>query len=106
MTEPLVRRIPFAKIVIILASIFGVALGLCGVTAFAAGAMRGSAGNFLPIFGIIELAAILLSAIGLVFTVILWVIMSAVGNFSSENSDPPTILDSSQPGPDHADDHQ
>ena len=83
MTEPLAQRIPFTKIVIILASIFGVALGLCGITAFAAGAIPGSSGNFLFTFGIIELAVILLSSIGLVLTLILWVIVSIIGRSAS-----------------------
>lgn len=85
MTEPLAQRIPFAKIVIILACTFGLGIGLCGITAFAAGAMHGSRStqNLLAILGIIDAGLILLSALGLVVTVLLWIIFSLTGRSSS-----------------------
>ena len=97
MTEPLAQRIPFAKIVIILACTFGLGIGLCGITAFAAGAMHGSRSseNFLAVLGIIDAALILLSAVGLVVSVIAWVVFSLTGRSGSNQTDPQTLFDSS-----------
>lgn len=84
MTEPLVRRIPFVKIVIILAVTFGIGFGMCGLSVFVAGAMHNSrsSGNALAILMIVDAAVILLSAIGLVVTILLWVILSLTSRAS------------------------
>ena len=108
MTEPLVRRIPFTKIVVILAVTFGIGFGMCGLSAFVAGAMHSSrsAGNFLAIVMIIDAGVIVLSAIGLVLTVIVWVILSIIGRSSVNQSAPPTLNDSPHRDSNKPDDHQ
>jgi hypothetical protein len=86
--KPLVERIPFAKIVAVLAIVFGISLGLCGVTYVAAVAAKG--GDFVVIFGVIELAGMALSAAGLVLTLIVWVILAIAANFTRESSGEPS----------------
>jgi hypothetical protein len=86
MSDRLIDRINFAKIVTVLAIVFGVSLGLCGVTAALASQMRGS-GDFLLPMGIIELIAMGLSAVALVVTVVVWVIASIVGGPGSGSAD-------------------
>lgn len=92
MSRSLVDSIPFARIVIVLASAFGISLGLCGITAFAGGALHGN-GNLAMTFGIIELIVMALSAVALVVTVIAWVILGAIGGFSRKASDPQKLFD-------------
>jgi hypothetical protein len=92
MNERLVDRIPFAKIITVLAIIFGVSLGLCGVTAMFASRMRTNS-NFLVSFGMIELVGILGSAAGLVGTTALWVVLTAVGSFGGSRSESQRIFD-------------
>lgn len=72
----LLERINFPKVVTILAITFGVALGACGLTGIAA--TRGG-NDALMSLAFIELAVILLSAVGLVLTVVVWIIASAFG---------------------------
>jgi hypothetical protein len=73
MDEPLVDRVNFAKIVTVLAIVFGISVGMCGLTAvFSARSPGGE--SMAVVFGIIELVAMGLSALGLVVTVIVWVI--------------------------------
>jgi sugar phosphate permease len=78
MSERMVDRINFAKIVTVLAIVFGISLGLCGVTAALSSTMRGGA-SVLVFFGIVELIAMACSAVGLVVTVIVWVLASMFG---------------------------
>jgi hypothetical protein len=95
MSQPLVDRIPFAKIVVALAVAFGLGLGLCGLDFFLL--LRGSqthtqAFGVGPV-GVASLTVLILSAIGLVVTIILWVVMAMVASFSRKNSEPPQLLD-------------
>ena len=75
MDEPLVDRVNFAKVITVLAVTFGISLGLCGLTAVLSSQTRGS-GTVLIFIGILELIVIGLSALGLVVTVIVWVVAS------------------------------
>jgi hypothetical protein len=97
MSKPLVDRIPFAKIMIVLVIVFGVSLGLCGVSAALgiAGSshMRNSGGQLLGFSFVIEIIAIVLSSVGLVVTVIAWVILSIAGNSSRNDPAPRQLLD-------------
>jgi hypothetical protein len=103
MPTPLADRFPFAKIVTILAIVSGISLGLCGLNwvLISAGSHLGSQREFnfggpvLGILGIVELAVILLSALGLVLTVIVWLIATAVGNFVPHSNDPQKLFDDS-----------
>lgn len=85
MSEKRSKGFPFSKIVVVLACTFGVGLGLCGLNAVlsVSGAAMGGVGSFIAplrgIVGIVSLAAMVLSALGLVSTVIAWVVAEAFG---------------------------
>ena len=83
MSERLVDRVNFAKVVTVLAILFGISLGLCGVTFAIANSVRGGGGDFLLPMGILEIVVMACSAIGLVITVIVWVIASIFGGAGS-----------------------
>jgi hypothetical protein len=89
MSERLVDRVPFAKIVIGLAVVFFVSLGLCGITF-----VLSSGGHYgLASLAILELLAMALSAAGLLLTVIVWVTLIAVGSFGEKVSQPQKLFD-------------
>ncbi|HEU5352663.1 MAG TPA: hypothetical protein VFU55_13810 [Terracidiphilus sp.] len=90
----LLEHINFSKIVVILASTFGVALGACGLTALVSRGINDN-GQFLSYFGLLELAVMILSSIGLVLTIIIWVIASIFGNRGGSDSEPIRIFDNS-----------
>lgn len=73
----LLEHVNFPKIVIVLSVTFGVALGACGLTAVVGDT---KAGAFLVPFGIVELGIMVLSAVGLVLTAIVWIVVAAIGN--------------------------
>ena len=79
----LLERINFPKVIAILAITFVVAVGACGLTALSAN----SAGSLAVPLGLIELAAIILSAIGLVVILILWVITAIMRGNSTPSPD-------------------
>jgi len=91
MSERLVDRIPFAKIVTVLAIVFGVSLGLCGVTFFLSSAGNNASGIFVGL-GILELTAIALSFAGLVLTLVMLVTLSIFGRFSGKVSQPQKLF--------------
>lgn len=90
----LFESINFPKTITILAAIFGVSLGLCGLTWFLSttGTRFNSIGGALFGLGMIELVAILVSAVGLVIMTILWVISAAVGD-RGKSTDPQKLFD-------------
>jgi hypothetical protein len=91
----LFENVNFPKTITILAAVFGISLGLCGLTAFLSSiSTRLNAGGALVGLGMIELAAILLSAVGLVIMTILWIISAAMGSFG-KSTDPQKLFDSS-----------
>lgn len=92
MSEPLLDRIPFAKIVTVLAIVFGVSLGLCGVT-FLVSSGGSSGAGFLIGLGVVELAAMGLSAAGLILTIVVWVTLAAVRSFGGKVSQPQKLFD-------------
>ncbi len=94
MPHPL-ERLNFPKIIAVLASVLGISIGLCGLTAWLSslGPANGSA-TPLIFLGFLELAAILLSAVGLVIMTILWFISKALGNFG-KSDDPQKLFDDS-----------
>ncbi len=96
MEKPLVDRIPFPKIVTVLAVAFGVGLGLCGLSAALTigGAQRNSfLVSILMSAGVLELIVIAVSGVGLVATTIAWVVLSVVGSFSRGDSEPQRLFD-------------
>jgi hypothetical protein len=96
MNRPLVDRIPFAKIVTVLAIIFGIALGLCGLNGVLMAIIKSNEEFGAPLLvttGIVEIGGMLLSGVCLVLTVIAWVILSAVGSFSRSGAEPQKLFD-------------
>lgn len=84
MSKPLVDRIPFAKILIGLAIIFGLSLGLCGlgmVVVWNGKSVSGGVGNLLNKAAGYEVLAMVLSAGGILATGILWVVLNLVSSF-------------------------
>lgn len=73
----LLEHVNFPKIVTVLAITFGVALGACGLTALTSST---KAAQYLLPFGLVELAVMALSALGLVLTVFVWLVAAAIGN--------------------------
>lgn len=88
----LLERINFPKVVTVLAITFGVAIGACGLTAL--GSAKGG-GNYLVTLGLIELAVILLSALGLIVTVIVWIVASLLGQTGYKGSEPQRLFNDS-----------
>jgi hypothetical protein len=75
MSNRLIDRIPFTKILTVLASVFGISLGLCGLTAIS----PSGGGGFLIAMGTLELAAMVLSAVGLIIVALVYVTLSIFG---------------------------
>jgi hypothetical protein len=95
MNERLIDRIPFAKIVTVLATVFGISLGLCGVTfvlSVGGARNRGGIGGFFVGLGILELVAIVLSAALLALTLVVLVTLSIFGSFSGKVSQPQKLF--------------
>lgn len=90
----LLDHINFAKVAIVLAIVFVIALGLCGVTGYI-GSRPGASGATLP-FGIVELAAMILSAAGLVLTLVAWVIVSILRVFGYKEQEPQRLFDNKE----------
>ncbi|HEX8811134.1 MAG TPA: hypothetical protein VF742_03990 [Terracidiphilus sp.] len=89
----LFEGINFPKVITILAAIFGVSLGLCGLTAILSNTRLGQGGMLFGL-GMIELATIILSAVGLVIMTILWVVSAAFGSFGT-SADSQKLFDDS-----------
>jgi hypothetical protein len=102
---------PFAKIVTLLASAFGIALGLCGLNLLLLqlGVDRGGHENYfggpiLGTLGLIEFGVMLISGPLIIITVIAWVISGLVKNrggpqrlFDNSGSDPEKEDDRNKP---------
>ena len=87
----LLEHINFAKVAIVLALVFVVALGLCGLTGYI-GSKPGASGATLPL-GILELVAMILSAVGLMVTLVAWVIVSILRTFGYKEHEPQRLFD-------------
>jgi hypothetical protein len=94
---PLTERVNFARIVTVLAATFGIALGLCGVTAaiavVGAAVNQGGLAGMLMFLGYAELAVMILSGAAMVVVVALWIIASFLGNFNHRNADPVRLFE-------------
>jgi uncharacterized membrane protein len=96
MSGRMVDRIPFAKIIAVLATVFGISLGLCGVTFFLSmGGVRGRGGfgGFFVGLGVLELIAIVASAALLVLTLVVVVTLHISGSFSGKVSQPQKLFE-------------
>ncbi|HEV2213879.1 MAG TPA: hypothetical protein VGR64_01240 [Terracidiphilus sp.] len=96
----LLERINFSKLVVILASTFGIALGACGLTALVSGSMGGD-GKLLFTLGFAELAVMILSAAGLVLTVIVWIVVSMIGDRGGDGDESTRIFKDPSDGDKH-----
>lgn len=93
MSERLIDRIPFAKIIAVLATVFGISLGLCGVTfVLTMGGKGGFIGEFFIGLGVLELIAIVASAVLLVLTLIVFVTLWVFSSFSEKVSQPQKLF--------------
>lgn len=93
--SPWADRSVFAKIVTVLAIAFGIGLGLCGLDYLLAAKGIGKSTEEFgvgPIDGL-SLAVMLLSALGLVLTVVVWVLSAIVGSFRTGGSNPQRLFD-------------
>jgi hypothetical protein len=90
-----VKRIRFAKIVVVLAVAFCLGVGLCGIDDAFMARFRSSSQEFGPnsIVGGIGAWAIVLSAAGLVVTCVLWVALSLLGGSSDKGTEPQRLFD-------------
>ncbi|MGA9070131.1 MAG: hypothetical protein WB424_07745 [Terracidiphilus sp.] len=91
MSERLIDRIPFAKIIAVLATVFGISLGLCGIT-FVVSLGGGRSGEFFLGLGMLELIAIVLSAVLLVLTLIVFVTLLIFRGVSKKVSQPQKLF--------------
>lgn len=89
----LLEHIDFPKVVTILAVVFGISLGACGITAFAGSHDRG---NYLLPLGMAELAVIALSAVALVVAVIVWIVVEVIGDRSAGGPGTIRLFDESE----------
>jgi amino acid transporter len=92
MSKPLVDRIPFAKILVVLAVVFVLSLGTCGLTASLSSSSHSQQNGYVVVM-IAGLAGTLLSGLGVLVTTIIWVIMSVAASSSRKNSAPQRLLD-------------
>ena len=87
MSNPLVDRIPFVKILIVLAIVFGISLGLCGLTGMSVmqgGKMSTGLQRILGETVVWDMLGMVLSAAGIVLTVIAWVVLTVVSRLNSK----------------------
>jgi len=93
MTKPLVNRIPFAKIVIGLVIVFILSLGLCGVSVVVAlqPGMPHRWARLVNQAAGLDMVVLVLSAFGLVVTVIAWVVLAIVRSSVRKVSQPQNL---------------
>jgi hypothetical protein len=89
------ERVNFSRIVVVLAITFGIALGLCGLNFLAVSRLsgRGGAGSLLMTTAWFELAAMILSAVGLVLCLVGWGVRSIIGTMRHGRSTPQRLFD-------------
>jgi hypothetical protein len=73
MPRPL-SHINFPKVITVLAVIFGIGLGTCGLAALAGNS------NFALPLGMVALIAMVLSFVGIVVMAIIWAVVQAIGD--------------------------
>jgi hypothetical protein len=76
----------------VLAIVFGISLGLCGVTFLASSGESSGTGFFMSL-GVLELAAMGLSAVGLIVTVVVWVTLAVIASFQEAKPRPQKLID-------------
>jgi len=88
MTDPTPKRFPFAKVVIVMVVCFLVGLGLCGLDFVLGSNGYGQHEEFSvgPLDGV-SLIVMVLSAAGLVLSLLVWALAAMVGGISSSGKD-------------------
>jgi hypothetical protein len=81
----------FAKAFVILVAVFIIASGMCGLQWVIVAHSQGD-GTFLIGLGVIELAAMALSAIGIVAVLLLWIASAIYKRIASPEADDPKSL--------------
>lgn len=97
MNKPLVDRIPFGKIVAVLAACLGIGLGLCGINLFISSHSAGESGRAFglrPLFGFSSLLVVL-SVLGLTIALIMWALLAIAGNLTRSGSEPQGLFEKS-----------
>jgi len=95
----MLERVNFPKVITVLAIVFGIALGSCGITAMIAlgGAGRSQGfGPALAVLGYGELLVMILSAVGLVVVAAVWIVASITGSFHRGRSEPQRLFESEE----------
>ena len=89
------KRISFAKVVVVLAVVFVLGLGLCGLDATVLARFRSHYQEFGPntFVGTIGAWTLVLSALGLVVTIIAWVLSAVVSGVSRKDDAPQKLFD-------------
>ncbi len=96
MREPPSDGFPFSKVVVFFACMFGISLGLCGLSAILPQWGSNPREEFsVGAIGVISGIGIVISAFGLTLTTIAWVISSIVGGFGRKYSGPQRLFDNS-----------
>jgi hypothetical protein len=90
MRERLVDRIPFAKIMLVLAAALILSLGSCGLSFYFASAPLRDASSALALIGLVGFLG---SLAGLVLTCLAWVILAIVGASGQKVSQPQNLFD-------------
>jgi hypothetical protein len=93
--ESPIQRISFAKVVTVFAVLFGLGVGLCGLDYLLAAKGIGKSTEEFgvgPLDGV-SLVVMILSAFGLVITVIAWIIAAVVGVSVKKVSQPEKLFD-------------
>jgi hypothetical protein len=82
MPKPLVDRIPFVKIITILAVTFSIGLGLCGLTyALNTAGVAKYNGSFYPdLLGLLSLVVMVVSFLGLIVASLAYGVLSSLGS--------------------------
>jgi hypothetical protein len=89
MSNPLVNRIPFAKILLGFTLVFVISLGMCGLTGVSTwqgGKIPPGMNRFLEQTVGYDIEFMFLSAVGLVLTILVWVVMTIVNSFVHRKS--------------------
>jgi len=89
----MLREFNFAKVMAVLAVVFGVSLGLCGLTAVVA-----SAAPPLAMLGALEMAAMLLSLLGMIVVGLAWLVATIAGGGSSDGLEFQKLFDDERDG--------
>jgi hypothetical protein len=95
MSKPKSKKSAFAIVTIVMALAFVVGVGLCGLDYLLAG---NGIGKSTEEFGVgpldnVSLAVMVLSAIGLVITLVLWLLVTILGSLTRKQSEPQKLFD-------------